>query len=260
MGTVSKALSLLNYFSRSQSHIGLSEMARLTGMNKTTVHRMLTELQNQGFVEQTNSGREYRLGPAFLRLAALREATVPRRDLAQSVADDLAMRTGETAHVSLLHGEVLSTIAYAYAHQHGLQVTMDDAEILPLHATSSGHVVLAYAEPSFAKAALERPLEAFSSGTLTDRKLIKAKLDDIRRDGFAEAISAFETDVHTHAAPLFDASQACIGAVAVAAPSARMSAEARMRIRTALLDASPRLTRLMGGFLPPSYRQQEPAA
>jgi len=50
MGTVSKALSLLNYFSRSQSHIGLSEMARLTGMNKTTVHRMLTELQDQGFV------------------------------------------------------------------------------------------------------------------------------------------------------------------------------------------------------------------
>lgn len=259
MGTVSKALSLLSFFSRARSHIGLSEMSRLTGMNKATVHRMLTELQDQGFVEQAGAAREYRLGPAFLRLAALREATVPRRDLAQSVAEDLAQRTGETAHVSLLHGDVLSTIAYAYAHQHGLQVTMDDAEILPLHATSSGHVVLAYADPSFAKAALAHPLEAFSSGTITDRKLLKSKLEDIRAQGFAEAVSAFETDVHSHAAPLFDAAQNCIGAVAIAAPSARMTSEARSHIRAALLEASPRLTRLMGGFLPPAFKRNEAA-
>ncbi|MCV2893086.1 IclR family transcriptional regulator [Lentibacter sp. XHP0401] len=259
MGTVSKALSLLSFFSRSRSLIGLSEMSRLAGMNKTTAHRMLTELQAAGFVEQANSSREYRLGPAFLRLAALREATVPMRDLAQSVVDELAAQTGETAHVSLLNGIMLSTIAYAYAHQHGLQVTMDDAEILPLHATSSGHAVLAFSDPAFAKNALEHTLEAYTASTLTDRKMLAAKMADVRTTGLAEAISAFETDVHTHAVPLFDARQACIGAVAIAAPAARMTPELREAIRAALLESGPRLTRLMGGFLPPSYTQREAA-
>ncbi|MCW1954782.1 IclR family transcriptional regulator [uncultured Lentibacter sp.] len=260
MGTVSKALSLLSFFSRSQSLIGLSEMSRLTGMNKTTVHRMLSELQSEGFVEQAGVGREYRLGPAFLRLAALREATVPMRDLAQNLADDLAQKTGETAHVSLLHGDVLSTIAYAYAHQHGLQVTMDDAEILPLHATSSGHVVLAYSDARFTKAALAGPLKAFSTGTITDRKRLTQLFAEIRTQGYAEAVSAFETDVHSHAAPLFDAQKNCIGAMAVAAPTARMTPEGRASIRAALLEAAPRLTRLMGGFLPDTYVQKAPPA
>jgi DNA-binding IclR family transcriptional regulator len=258
MGTVSKALSLLSFFSRSRSLIGLSEMSRLSGMNKTTVHRMLSELQSEGFVEQAGVGREYRLGPAFLRLAALREATVPMRDLAQSLADDLAQKTGETAHVSLLNGDVLSTIAYAYAHQHGLQVTMDDAEILPLHATSSGHVVLAYGDADFTKAALARPLETFSTGTITDRNALNLMLKDIRAQGYAEAVSAFETDVHSYAAPLFDAQKNCIGAMAVAAPTARMTPEGRASIRAALLEAAPRLTRLMGGFLPETYLQKVP--
>jgi len=255
MGTVSKALSLLTLFSRSRDKIGLSEVARLSGMNKATAHRLLSELQIGGFVEQVGSGREYRLGPAFLRLAALREATVPMRDLAFSVVEDLAEATGETAHVSLLHGTTLSTITYAYAHQHGLQVTMEDAEILPLHATSSGHAVLAFSEPAFVAEALARPLETLTQMTITDPAALKARLEKVRRTGLAESVGAFEAEVHTHAAPLFDARQACIGAIAVAAPSARMTEDHRRSIREALLDAAPRLTRLMGGFLPDTVQK-----
>lgn len=255
MGTVSKALSLLTLFSRTKDRIGLSEIARLSGMNKATAHRLLSELQISGFVEQVGSGREYRLGPAYLRLAALREATVPMRDLAYDVVETLAQDTGETAHVSLLHETTLSTITYAYAHQHGLQVTMEDAEVLPLHATSSGHAVLAFSEPGFVADVLAQPLEAQTDKTITDPETLKARLLEIRASGLAECIGAFEAEVHTHAAPLFDSRQACIGAIAVAAPSARMTDTHRTRVRTALLKAAPHLTRLMGGFLPDTVQK-----
>ncbi len=255
MGTVTKALTLLTYFSRSRQQIGLSDMARLSGLNKASVHRLLSELQSQGFVEQTGAAREYRLGPAFLRLAALREAAVPMRDLAQSAVADLAAATGETAHVSLLHGHTLTTVAYAYAHAHGLQVMMDDAEVLPLHATSSGHAVLAYSAPEFAQTALASPLTAHTDDTITDPDALLHYLSTVREDGLAEAVGAFETDVHSNAAPLFDADQRCIGAIAVAAPCARMTPEHRSHIRSALAEAAPRLTRLMGGF-PPALQHQ----
>lgn len=255
MGTVSKALSLLTLFSRSRDRIGLSEMARLSNMNKATAHRLLSELQICGFVEQVGSGREYRLGPAFLRLAALREATVPMRDLAFSVAEGLAETTGETAHVSLLQGTTLSTITYAYAHQHGLQVTMEDAEVLPLHATSSGHAVLAFSNNSFVAEVLKQPLKALTEMTITDPVALRARLEEVRRTGLAESVGVFEAEVHTHAAPLFDARQACIGAIAIAAPTARMTGDHRTRVRSALLEAAPRLTRLMGGFLPDSVQK-----
>ncbi len=255
MGTVSKALSLLTYFSRTRSHIGLSELSRLSGLNKATVHRLMSDLQEQGFVEQAESGREYRLGVAFLRLAALREAAVPMREIAQTVLSELAEATGETAHVSLLQGQTLSTLAYVYSLQHGTRVTMEDAEVLPLHATSSGLSVLAFSPPAFVEAALAEPLEARTANTETDPERLRVTLAQVRQDGIAESIANFEDDVHTHAMPLFDARQVCIGALAVAAPVSRMDSTLRASIRSNLRQAAPRLTRSTGGFLPPSFRE-----
>ena len=57
----------MNYFSLQQPEIGLSDLARLAGMNKATVYRHMSELAAQGFVEQTQSGRTYRLGPESQR-------------------------------------------------------------------------------------------------------------------------------------------------------------------------------------------------
>ena len=100
MGTTSKALSLLEFFSRATPEIGLSDLARRSGLNKATTYRLMTELAAHGFVEQVGTGREYRLGPAFLRLAALTEHAVPMREMAQAVLSELSEATGETAHVT----------------------------------------------------------------------------------------------------------------------------------------------------------------
>lgn len=259
MGTVSKALSLLDYFNRSRPAIGLSEMARLSGLNKATVHRHLSELQGQGFVEQTETAREYRLGPAFLRLAALREAAVPLRDLAQQVLADLSAATHETAHFSLLQNGQLTTTAYSYSPLHGTRVTMEDAEILALHATSSGLAVLAFSPPEFVEAALSGPLEQRTPHTITDRAKLRACLAPIRETGMAESIGGFEDDVHSHAMPVFDAAAQVIGAIAVAAPTARMTPEHQALIQRQLRRHGLRLTRLLGGFPPQSFQREDAA-
>ena len=59
MGTVTKALTLLDHFTLARPLIGLSEVARLAGVNKATAFRLLSELQSAGFVEQAGSAREY---------------------------------------------------------------------------------------------------------------------------------------------------------------------------------------------------------
>lgn len=259
MGTVAKALSLLDFFNRNRSTIGLSDMARLSGLNKATVHRLMQELQAQGFVEQIGAGREYRLGPAFLRLAALREAAVPLRDLAASVLHDLADVTGETTHVSLLYGHTLSTVAYAYSDQHGTLVTMDDAQQLTFHNTSSGLATLAFSDPAFTDAVLAQPLEARTPETITDPAQIRAMLPAIRASGIAESVGGFEADVHSHGVPLFDSSAQVIGAMAVAAPTTRMTRENQARIKRELRAHAIHLTRLLGGFLPEGFNRSEAA-
>jgi DNA-binding IclR family transcriptional regulator len=257
MGTTTKALSLLNYFSRARPLIGLSDMARLSGLNKATVYRLMGELAQAGFVEQAGSGREYRLGPAVMRLAALREHAVPMRDVAAEVLRDLSDATQETAHFSLMQGQTLSTVAYAYSPVHGTRVTMEDAEVLMLHATSSGLAVLAYSAPELVDTVLAAPLPARTQQTITDPAAIRAILDDIRRNGVAVSVSGFEEDVHSHAAPISDAKGAPMGAIAVAAPTARMDDAQAAHIRAEVKAAALRLTAMLGGLTPRDYPKTE---
>lgn len=253
MGTPSKALSLLKLFTRATPEIGLSEFARRAGMNKATTYRLLSDLAAHGFVEQVGSGREYRLGPAFLRLSALREAAVPMREVALGVLNDLSKATGETAHMSLLQGELLTSIAYSYSDAHGTQVRMEDAEALMLHATSSGLAVLAFSPAEFVTRILSQPLKARTPDTVTDPDQIRQQLKQVCQQGFAVSVGGFERDVHSHAVPMFDAASNCIGAVAVAAPVTRMDDALQSLIRAELLSHTTRLTRLLGGFLPARF-------
>lgn len=258
MGTTSKALSLLNHFSRATPQIGLSELARLSGLNKATVHRLLAELTSHGFVEQVGAGREYRLGPAFLRLAALREKQVPMREVALQQLTELSTETGETAHMSLLNGDVLSNLAYAYSNRHGTMVMMEDAEVLELHSTGSGLAVLAFSPTRFVDETLSRPLIARTSKTLTDPAEIRALLPAIRKRGMATSTGGFEEDVISYAVPIFDARSACIGAMAVAAPVSRMTDELRQDICDKLMIHARQTTRILGGFPPDGFPPYEP--
>ena len=251
MGTVGKALDLLDLFTHQRPSAGLSEIARLAGLNKATCHRLLTEMDSRGLVEQTGAAREYRPGPAVLRLASLREAAVPTREAAMPVLRALAEATGETAHLSHLVAGRLQTLAFAYSARHGMKVMMEDADFLPFHATASGMAVLAFLPGPGQQDALSAPLPRLTAATETAPEVLSARLPAIRANGYSETASTFETDVHGIAVPLFDARAACVGALAVATPVPRMTVDLHARILAEVTGAGARITLLWGGRLPP---------
>jgi DNA-binding IclR family transcriptional regulator len=243
MGTVGKALDLLDLFTHQQPQMGLSALARVAGLNKATCHRLLTELESRGLVEQVGVAREYRLGPAVLRLAALRESAVPTREAAMPALRRLAEATGETAHLSHLVAGRLQTLAFAYSARHGMKVTMEDADFLPFHATASGAAVLAF----LPDAECARLVAA-----CPDPDAVLTRIDNCRRRGWAETVSTFEKDVQGIAVPLFDARGTCAGALAVAAAAPRMTPALHDTITAELTRAGAEITSLWGGTLPPA--------
>ncbi len=259
MGTVSKALSLLAYFTHGRPEIGLSDLTRLSGMNKATVYRLMGELQESGFIEQADGDRSYRLGPEVLRLAALREAAVPILSVSRRVLKDLSEETGETTHLSLLQGSQLNSLSHAYSPRHATRVMMDDAEVLSYHGTASGLAVLAFAEPEFSETILTAPLPRHTADTVTDPGAIRTLLDAIRQSGVAQSVGGFEAEVHSHAVPVFGPDARVIGALAVAAPASRISDAQAAEIAAALLRAGQTLTRRIGGAAPAHYPQQAAA-
>ncbi|MHB9381962.1 helix-turn-helix domain-containing protein, partial [Mesorhizobium sp. W067] len=100
MGTVGKAISLLELFTADEPELGLSDLARRCAFDKATTRRLLVALGGHGFVEQDAGTRHYRLGAGLSRLARIREACFPFLQTAIPVAQDLAGSTTETVHLS----------------------------------------------------------------------------------------------------------------------------------------------------------------
>lgn len=250
MGTISKALDLLSFFTAERAEIGLGAFVSLTGRDKATVHRHLTELHENGFLEQHPTTRAYRLGPAILRLAALREQLFPVRRLLMPLVVELSQDMSELAHASLLQGDALSPVVHADPHAHGVQVHFDPAEMLPFHATSSGLAALAFLPPDAQDRVLAGPLKPHTPHTDTDPDTLRQKLAEIRRTGLAQVDSGFDADVASIGTPIFAEGGRLFGAMAIAVPTVRASTERLSQMASALHKMADRATHSLGGTRP----------
>lgn len=249
MSTIAKAMELLEFFSLDRPEIGLSDFHRLARRDKATTFRHLSALESAGLLEQNPATRAYRIGPAVLRLAHMREVTLPRRAGLRVVLPRLAEATGETAHASLLDTTGLTTLAHHESPQHAARVVLHESR-LPLHATASGIAALAFGGADLMTRALGA-LPGFTETTAQVPEELEAAVTRARRSGFAIANQTFESGVTGFATPLFD-SAGLAGAVAVAAVSSRVTPELQTTILTELIKAARTISANWGGTIPPA--------
>lgn len=246
MKTVDKALSVLDQFSVENTEIGLSELSRMAALDKAATRRLLVALSKHGFIEQVSDTRKYRLGHGFLRLARIREATVPVTRAAQEVADWLVEATNETAHVSVPGPKSMITIAHRLPNR-GHVVNVDPSELLYFHATASGLVYLAFSTPDTAKAILSLKREKITKMTVTAKAEIQKMAASFREQGFSQSRNSFEMDVASIAMPFFRDAEDPAGAIALALPRNDLTDARRDELLPRLKDAIDKLETALTG-------------
>lgn len=221
MGTVGKAMSLLDRFSAEVPEIGLSDLARLSGFDKATTRRLLVSLAGHGLVEQDPETRRYRLGAGLSRLARIREAHYPFLRVAVPLIQALAQQTGETVHVSEYCSSGLATV-HVEESTRAHRVGVDIGTILPLHCTASGIAFLAHARPEIVKSQLARKLGVFTPFTQTERDKVMEGVQAAVQRGFSFGNQGYEEGVFSVGAAVLGPDGCAIGALAVATPLSRI--------------------------------------
>lgn len=247
MKTVDKALSVLDQFSLESKEIGLSELSRMAGLDKAATRRLLVALTKHGFIEQAAETRKYRLGHGFLRLARIREATVPITRAAQEVTDWLVEEVNETAHVSLPGTRGMTTIAYKLPNR-GHVVNIIPSQILYYHATASGLAYLAFASEETANTILSMPREKLTEETMTSRSELRKLMAFFRGQGFSQTRNTFEVDVSSVAMPFFLDSIDPAGTISLALPRGDLTDERRDELIPVLKSAVSRLESALTGL------------
>lgn len=258
-GTIEKAMSLLQHFTEQSPSLGLSRIARLSGVNKATTLRYLRALQSADFIEQDEKTSSYFLGPAFSRYARISASTNPFLRAVERVLEELAALTNETCHASSVKEDGLETLSLVESTRSARVILAYD-ETLPFHATASGLAVLTWAEPDIVSRVLSGELVAFTEHTITERSALEECLSRSKATGYTCGFQGYELDVVGLAAPYFGTRGFAKGAIAVALPVSRSSPDFERAISKAVIQAGQELTAALGGRPPDTYPTSTPTA
>jgi DNA-binding IclR family transcriptional regulator len=198
----------------------VTEVADRVSLPKSTVARLLAALVAEGAVEQVPDGTDYRIGPRLVAMAAGGRPTPSLIALARPHLLDLAGSTGEASGLSIPDGYLVHYVDQEDS-PHPVGIRDWTGTRLPMHAVSSGLVILAHMHPSDVELFLAGPLERFTPSTVTDPGLIRERIRRARLDGYAWTQDEVADGITSVAAALADEGGEVIGAIHVHGPSYR---------------------------------------
>jgi IclR family transcriptional regulator, KDG regulon repressor len=245
LGSVRNAARLLKEFSRTDRELGVSELARRLDLATSTVHRLLATLAAERLLERAPGG--YRLGLALFDLGASVAPHLDLHEAALPVMATLRATTGETVQLAVLDG-LESVYIDRLESPHTVRIFSRVGTRLPAHTTSTGKALLA----ALPADELDRRLVGWrpvrhTPFTIVYETVLRARLQEIARRGWAENREESRVGVVSVGAPVHGADRTVIAALSVAAPTDRAAPDVLRRIRAAVLDAAAVISRRLGG-------------
>ncbi len=220
--TARTALKILELFSPEEPVLGVSEIGRRLGVHKSNVSRLVGALQDEGFLERTENGR-YRLGLRLYVMGASITYSHALYEAALRELTDVRIATGESTHLAVLIDAEVVHLERLRSDYHLMKGRFRSRSHLPAHATSSGKALLAHASDKTVETVIARGLRRYTARTVTDPDALRAELATVRSNGYALDREEFFRGITSLAVPIVARDRQTVAAMAVVAPSGRMT-------------------------------------
>ncbi len=237
-----RAVRLLKLFTAEQPELQLGEVSQLSGLNKTTTHRLLQALHSESLLDRNASNGAYRLGPALMALGVQALSSDNLRLKARPLLRRLAEETGETATLEIPIDDTM-LILDEVTGGHFVAAGGNVGTRWPMHATSTGKAFIAFVEQGIER--LSKRLTPLTANTITDLAKLESQFSEIRRRGFAETVDELEDGFSGVGAVVRGGSGEVLGALSICGPTQRMTEIRRASLGATLCAAA--------GHLQPRY-------
>ena len=244
--SVDRALSVLEILA-AQREAGVTEVAAELGVHKSTAFRLIAVLESRGFVEQLADRGKYRLGFGVVRLAGAAAAQLDIAREGRPICEALAADLEETVNIAILDIDRAVNVSQVRGPA-ALSTHNWVGQGTPLHATSSGKVLVAHASDAVRKGVLSRDLQRFTPSTITDPEVLRQQLDRIVEQGWGSTVEEYEVGLSAVAAPVRGADGDVIAALSVSGPSFRLEVERFPRLARRVTASADELSRRLGFF------------
>jgi IclR family KDG regulon transcriptional repressor len=223
--------------------LGVGDVARRLGVDKSQASRTLRALADHGLVERDAASRGYRLGPRVFTYAAL----VSERRLlrtAPPVLERLVDALGERAHLSVLDGPAVLTLL-SHSPAHAVQAAGWVGRTVPAYCTAAGRALLTDHDPAALRALFDGvELVPRGPNAVAGLEELSARIQEAAERGYASAHEELEPGLAAVAAPVRRFDGRIVAAVNVSGPTFRFGprlSEAGMEVARAAEHLSARL-------------------
>ncbi len=243
--SVTKTMELLEAFTRDGPELSAPQLGKMLNVPKGTLYRMLHTLEAKSFIVRNAQTGNYRPGIKVWEIGCKSLETLGLRQVAPPIMEELVNACKETALLAILDGTDVVYIEVVDAPQilrfHGWL-----GQRVPAHATGTGKVLLAFAEPGCAEQVIAKSLPRFTSTTVTSREALLEQLSVIRQQGYAFGGGDWIEDVRGVTAPVRKSGGQVVAALGVAGPATRFTPERIQALIPLVLRATQDLSQAIG--------------
>lgn len=216
LSSVATAARILREFGKHSTQLGVTQLARRVGVAKTTAHRVIWTLVEEGLLEKVEETGLFRLTTTMRSLGASAETALRLHEAATIPLDQLRTKTPGTLHIAILEG--LDVLYVERREGRGaIPVFRSVGSRNAAHVTSSGKVLLAFLPTDHQKRLVQgMRLTPKTPRTITSRTEFLAELARVRRQGFGENRGESQPGMCSIAAPIRDPLGQVVASVSVA--------------------------------------------
>jgi DNA-binding IclR family transcriptional regulator len=246
--SVQKAVALLRAAAADErGAASVSALARAAGLPRATTLRLVVTLEEEGFLMRADGSERVVIGPELLAIARRVDYAAVLQELAREPLRQLAESVRETVTLSIVgRGGELELVQQVDGPRQ-IRPRPWVGQHFPLHASSSGKILLASLDEEALERVLPRPLAQLTPATITDPDALAAELDRVRALGYATTVDELEEGLAGISVGLRGADGELLAVVNVSGPTQRLDAR---RLAEAAREASAVTERLRAKLMP----------
>ncbi len=244
--SIVRALQILEVVANATQSVTPTEINRILNLPKPTIHRLCTQLEDEGFLKPRMDGRGLVPGPKLNKIAL---GIFSNNDFLRSqrhvVLQKLSEQLGETCNISIPDGGEMIYFDRVETHW-PLRVQLQINDRVPLHCTASGKLFLSELSSIKRSRLLSRlSLDRYTDNTLTTAEELKPVLKQIRKTGIGIDNEEFLQGMIAVSVPVRDPEGRLYAGLAMHAPSARLSLEKALEYVPIMRKAADDMADLM---------------
>ena len=253
--SLERVFILLELLCKSRDGLAIHQLSEMTGLHKSTVHRLLGAMAERGYVRREAESAVYRAGMRICELSGYIQENLDVVALARGPMERLSRRTGETVHLVEQDGDEVVYI-YKVESLHGaIRMVSRIGMRRPLYCTGMGKAILAHCSKEAVQGYWARTEhQAYTEHTIVRRDAFLREMERVRQQGYAMDNEENELGVRCVAAAIPDWQGAVCRALSISAPISRMTDERLEALIPQLLETRDEIATCLGG----SPGQHEP--